>query len=232
MMNQYFGTWHGPKDSLGTALETIHDTWPDKIVIISEFGFFPHWERVEGPHLIDPERYYFVDDDADVDGQEADFQRQCLIKDQMATYRSKPYVAVATFWDYRGNMGVVDAAGRRRSSWYTLQEEFAPIIIELVDFSLLINGHLQVNITLRTRGPVEVDMPAYTLRGYSLTWALLAPSGKKLDVDGKELLPTLAPGTSYSLKIDIPESGEKNKLHLSIVRPTGFTVIEREVDLA
>ena len=45
-MNAYYGTWSGPKSRLGPALDAIHATWPDKPIIISEYGFAPRWERI------------------------------------------------------------------------------------------------------------------------------------------------------------------------------------------
>jgi hypothetical protein len=41
MMNQYFGTWAGPKHGLGAALDRVHEAFPAKPVIVSEFGFEP-----------------------------------------------------------------------------------------------------------------------------------------------------------------------------------------------
>ena len=39
MMNQYFGAWHGPREALDPALDKVDRLFPDKMVIISEFGF-------------------------------------------------------------------------------------------------------------------------------------------------------------------------------------------------
>jgi beta-glucuronidase len=39
MMNQYFGSWHGPATALAPALEHVHQLFPQKMVIISEMGF-------------------------------------------------------------------------------------------------------------------------------------------------------------------------------------------------
>ncbi|OGO66824.1 MAG: hypothetical protein A2Z49_00040 [Chloroflexi bacterium RBG_19FT_COMBO_56_12] len=227
MMNQYFGTWHGPKDSLGTALDTIHLTWPDKMVIVSEFGFAPHWQRIEGPQIIDPAQYYSIPEDVSADSPEADIQRQRVIRDQMAVFRSKPFVAAATFWDYRGSMGVVDDLGRTRPSWHTIQEEFAPLVIERADFTFPKKDQCKVNVVLRTRGPIEVDLPAYTLRNYRIAWEFLSPDGRPIDLRGEADLPVLPPGTVYNLKIEVPQMVKGNKLHISVIRPTGFTVIER-----
>jgi beta-glucuronidase len=230
MMNQYFGTWHGPKDSLGTALDTIHLTWPDKMVIVSEFGFAPHWQRIEGPHIIDPAQYYFIPEDVSADSPEADVQRQRVIRDQMAVFRSKPFVAAATFWDYRGLMGVVDNLGGRRPSWHVVQEEFAPLVIERADFTFSNNDQCRVNVLLRTRGPVEADLPAYTLRNYRIAWEFQSPEGELIDLRGEANLPVLPPGTEYNFKIEVAQLVKGSKLHISVIRPTGFIVIERLIN--
>ena len=39
MMNQYFGAWHGPASALVPSLDKVDQMFPDKMVIISEFGF-------------------------------------------------------------------------------------------------------------------------------------------------------------------------------------------------
>ena len=39
MMNQYFGTWHGPASALAAALDKVERLFPGKMVIISEFGY-------------------------------------------------------------------------------------------------------------------------------------------------------------------------------------------------
>lgn len=39
MMNEYYGSpWGGDQSNFALALERIHQTWPDKLIIISEFG--------------------------------------------------------------------------------------------------------------------------------------------------------------------------------------------------
>src|SRR6266542_3514638 len=69
LMNQYFGTWVGPKQGLGPALDLIHKTWPDKTSIISEDGFEPHWNKLWGPDTstLNANDYYFVSDDTPSD---------------------------------------------------------------------------------------------------------------------------------------------------------------------
>ena len=228
MMNEYFGTWHGPKDCLGPALDTIHLAWPDRPVVISEFGFAPNWQLVEGPHLIDPRQYYHIPEAADGDSLEADAQRQCLIREQMSVFRSKPFVSAAMFWAYRGRMGVIDEAGRARPSWQTLRDEFAPVAITGAVFTFPDPDRCRIRVSLCTRGPVEVDLPAYTLRNYRLAWQFLSPAGKALDERGEAALPNLPPGTEYNVEIERPRTAPGSQLRVSLIRPGGFSVIDRE----
>lgn len=236
LMNQYFGTWVGPKELLGRTLDWINQTWPNKVVIISEFGFEPRWNKFWGPATssLDPSQYYFIPDGVPPDSAAADGQRRQLISEQMAIFRSKPFVAGAIFWTYQDYrtpsnflMGVVDARRVKRGSWAMLREEYSPVLMEAVSLSPVAGGKQQATITLRTRGPVEVDMPAYTLRGYKLHWAVTSPQGDVTLAQGDLSLPTLAPGTAWSGQVEwaVPEA--EYVLTVRILRPTGFTVLER-----
>jgi beta-glucuronidase len=239
MMNQYFGTWHGPKDALGQVLDQIHTLWPDKAVIISEYGFESHWNAYWGPPSsdLDPARYYFIPENMPSDSEEADAQRRAVIAEQMEVLRSKPFVAAAIFWcyqDYRTPsgfvMGVVDARRNRRGSWSLLRDAYAPLLIESVVLATASGGRQSATVALRTRGPLEGDMPAYTLREYGLRWAVTSPEGEKLFSAGELALPTLEPGSRWSGEIGwaVPETEYVFTIH--VVRPTGFTVLERSYD--
>ncbi len=236
MMNQYFGTWHSTKDDLGPALDAIHAAWPDKTVIISEYGFESHWNAYWGPpsRSLDPSRYYFIPEDVPSDSEEADAQRRLVITEQMEVFRSKPFVAGAIFWTYQDYrtpsgfvMGVVDAERNRRGSWVVLRKEYAPVLIESVAFATVSGDSQSATVTLRTRGPVEEDMPAYTLREYSLHWAVTSPEGNETFSQGDLSLPTLEPGSEWTGEVEWVVPDAEHTLTLSIVRPTGFSVIDR-----
>ena len=236
LMNQYFGTWVGPKQGLGPALDAIHQTWPEKTVIISEYGFEPHWNALWGPPTseLNADDYYFVSDDTPSDSEEADIVRRQLITEQLEIFRSKPFVAGAIFWTYqdyrtRSNfvMGLVDYNRNRRGSWEVLREEYAPVLIDSLTFSPEKDGKRTATITLHTRGPIDVDMPVYTLRDYSLHWAVTSPDGDKKFSEGDIPLPVLAPASEWSGNIEYTAPAEEYILTVSIIRPTGFSVIER-----
>jgi beta-glucuronidase len=236
LMNQYFGTWVGPKEGLGPALDWIHQTWPDKVVIITEYGFEPHWNALWGPATssLDPSHYYLIPEDVPSDSEAADLQRRQLIQEQMAIFRSKPFVAGAIFWtyqDYRTRsgfvMGLRDAERNRRGSWWLLREEYAPVRIEGVELSAASAGRRSATVALRTRGPVDLDMPAYTLRGYRLHWVVRSPQGDTVFAEGDLALPVLEPGAAWSGQVDWAVPQAEYLLTLSIIRPTGFAVLEQ-----
>jgi beta-glucuronidase len=236
LMNQYFGTWVGPKHGLGPALDLIHKTWPDKTIIISEYGFEPHWNALWGPPTsnLNADDYYFVPDDTPSDSEEADIVRRQLIIEQLEIFRSKPFVAGAIFWTYqdyrtRSNfiMGLVDFNRNRRGSWDVLREEYAPVLIDSVTFSPIAEDKRAATVTLHTRGPVNVDMPAYTLRDYSLHWAVTSPDGNMTFSEGDVPLPTLAPASQWSGEIEFASPIEPYIVTVSIIRPTGYSVVER-----
>jgi hypothetical protein len=234
MMNQYFGSWHGSKDGLPIALDVAHASWPDKPVIVSEYGYSARWEEVSGPVLLDPAQYYVVPDDAPVTSDGFDGQRCRVIADQVDVFRSRPFVAGAIFWvyqDYRSLcgfvMGVVDAQRNRRGSWHVLREAYAPLLVESVEFSGPSGGTCRAAITLRARGPVDEDIPAYTLREYRLCWEVARREDGKVAAEGALVLPTLEPGARWLGEVAWDEPGDEVVFTLSVARPLGHTVVER-----
>ncbi len=235
LMNQYFGTWVGPKQGLGPALDVLHKTWPEKTVIISEYGFEPHWNDLWGPPTssLNAEDYYFIPEGTPSDSEAADVVRRQLITEQLEIFRSKPFIAGAVFWTYqdyrtRSNfiMGLVDENRNKRGSWEILRKEYAPASIESFHFNAEENGHRVATILLHTRGPIDVDMPVYTLRGYSLHWQITSPDHTQLFSEGDVPLPTLAPASEWTGELQFAIPDEEYVMILSIMRPTGFSVMD------
>jgi beta-glucuronidase len=239
MMNQYFGTWGGSKQGLGPELDMIHRTWPDKTIIISEFGFEPHWNELWGPSTstLDANQYYFIPEGTPSDSEAADVVRQQLITEQMEIYRSKPFVAGAIFWTYqdyrtRSNfiMGLVDSQRNRRGSWEVLRDEYSPALIDSLTLSPATDGQRTATISLHTRGPIDGDMPVYTLRGYTLHWEVTSLDSKTLFSQGDVSLPTLAPTTPWTGEFKFSVPSQAYSIAVSIFRPTGFSITNRSFD--
>jgi hypothetical protein len=81
-------------------------------------------------------------------------------------------------------------------------------------------------VVLWTRGPVDSDMPVYTLRQYRLHWLVTDMEKQTLLVNRVRLLPTLGPGALWSTRITWAMPTVDDLLALRIIRPTGFTILE------
>jgi hypothetical protein len=92
------------------------------------------------------------------------------------------------------------------------------------------DGTHRVTVVLQARGPVERDLPAYTLQGYRLVWTVVAPEGQRVLAQGSIALPTLPPGTRWSGEVAWTVPQADYRLILRLLRPTGFAVLEQTYD--
>ncbi|HSF32504.1 MAG TPA: glycoside hydrolase family 2 TIM barrel-domain containing protein [Candidatus Tectomicrobia bacterium] len=237
LMNAYYGTWSGPQARLGPALNAIHAAWPDKVVIISEYGFAPRWEWIHRRAGADPSEYYTIPPEWARDSEAADCTRQRLIRNQLPVFRSRPFIAGAIFFTYQDHrtpnelmMGVVDAWRQRRGAWAVLREGYAPAVLDTVRLFPASDGTQRATVVMHARGPVERDLPAYTLRGYRLAWTVAASDGQRVFAQGIIALPTIPPGTAWSGTVEWPAPKADYRLTLRLLRPTGFTVFEHTYD--
>jgi beta-glucuronidase len=242
MMNQYFGTWAGPEGALGPALDAIHKAWPDKLVVLSEFGFEPRWNRMWGPQTesLNHQQFYFLTDEELTDQAAIDREREKQLRAQMAVLRERPYIGGAIYWTYQDyrtptgfEMGIVHMDREHTGAYDVLREEFSPALFESVEFApsgLTPGQPVQTQVVIRARGPVEQDMPAYTLDGYTLRWELLAGDSATVLTSGEIALPVLAPADRWSGSFEwtVPDDGNFY-LRLAVVRPTGFVCVEKTV---
>jgi hypothetical protein len=75
-----------------------------------------------------------------------------------------------------------------------------------------------------------VDMPVYTLRGYSLHWQVTSPDHTQIFSKGVVPLPTLTPASDWTGEIEFSVPPEEYIFALSIMRPTGFSVMDYVYD--
>jgi beta-galactosidase/beta-glucuronidase len=235
-MNEYAGSWHGTKSDLPRALDQIHELWPEKVVIISEFGLEAGWTAdwwMGSPSQYDSEDYYYIAPETPPHSEEVYAQREQVILDQMDIFRRYPFVAGAIFWTYQDyrtetdfHMGIVDENRQKTPVWDMIRAQFSPVLIE--DISLLTNSDDQLGfeIHVRSRGPVEEDMPVYTLRSYQLKWEILLQEGSEGWMEDVLSMPDLPPGTAWSGEFSWTDPGEDFLVKISILRPLGFAVYE------
>jgi len=218
MMNQYFGSWTGPAEGLAPALERVGKMFPDKMVVISEFG-------LNGPFA--------------PDSRQADALRVGIMESQLAEFARHDFIGGAIFWcyqDYKSHrnlwpgettgfveMGVVDENRQRRPSYDAWRKGTSPARLEIVWTRAGGDRPSGFRATVTRRAPTE--LPSYDLRGYRLEWDARGNDGALL-ASGAQPLPVI--GAPASVEGSWPATTAREvRLALRLVRPTGFVAAER-----
>ncbi len=185
------------------ALDHIHSLYPDKPILISEWG-----------------------SRTDVNGGEAAQAKH--ISDVTELIRKRPYVIGASWWTYNDYQsryvgtapngyrpwGLVDLDRKPRPSYEVYRREMAPLTLEKVKWQA--GGQGTHTLTLKVTA--RADFPAYTLRNYQLKTA-----------EQFVTLPTLQPGESAELTI--PVKGFDRSLKLEVWKPTGIPILSQIIPL-
>jgi beta-glucuronidase len=222
MMNQYFGTWHGPASQLVPALDRVNQLFPDKMVIISEFGY-------PGFFASSPE--------------EADRTRIKTLQEQMPVLAARDWIAGAILWCYqdyksRRNLwpgqtegyvehGVVDEARQRKPSYAVWKEMNAAAKID-AQWTRSANAGV-TGFSASVAPNAERDLPYYRLHGYVLAWILLDEKGVAVsgaehryeDLDHAEQLTGSLPAQA---------AGHALRLVVKLMSPTGDVAAERMLE--
>jgi beta-glucuronidase len=216
LMNQYFGTWHGPAAALDAALDKVNALFPSKMVIISEFGF---------PGM-------FAKQLAD-----ADPSRIRTIEQQLPMLAARDWIAGAIMWCYqdyksRRNLspglvegfvehGVVDEMRRPKPSYAAWKRLTAQARIEAQWTGAPVTG-FAVTVTPNS----ERQLPSYPLHGYQLVWALQDEAGVALAGGSRQLGEFTAP---EALQGPLPPGSARRSLRLEVrvLRPAGTVAAER-----
>jgi beta-glucuronidase len=209
--NEYYESWYGGTPSnLRSNVEQIHETFPGKPIVISEYGYC----------ACTPER------------PEGDSRRIEVLLEHNRVFREKEYVGGLIFFcynDYRTHIGdkgagvmkqrvhgVVDLYGARKPSWAVLRYESSPIESMAVERS-----GKEFTICVRARKTA----PAYTLDGYVLQTVLYGYS--EIPLERYEMpLPRLAPGDEAKVAIQWKEN-EPVRVAFDVQRPTGFSAFTK-----
>ena len=194
-------------DNLAGRLDLVHKRWPDKPVLVSEYGY-----RADA-----------------VDGDEA---RNAAHRKAVEIFRERPYVVGASVWtynDYRSRYppgtdlrgyrqwGVVGADRTPKPTYALLAAEYSPVLIRDARVE---SGTVLAAIQARR------DFPSYTLHGYSAKVELLDSAGTVL-ASSTTPLPVLRPGETYALKAAARAPAARARIE--VVRPTGFVTASMEV---
>ena len=205
--NEYYGSWYGGNTaSVRRNLEEIHRAFPNKPLVVSEYGYCECTpERLGG-----------------------DARRIEILRDHTNICREFDFVAGTIFFDYNDYRthigdkglgplkqrvhGVVDLYGNRKPSFDVLRQESSP-----VESLQLGPGEGLLNATLTTRK----TLPAYTLEGYTLRWVVFGFDDLPME-QGSAALPILLPGQQARMHIQFQEKNP-TRVRVDVMRPTGFS---------
>ena len=178
--NEYYGSWYpGDANAVGRNVDEIHAAFPDKPIVISEYGYCACTE----------------------DRPEGDERRREILLTHDEVLRTRAFIGGLIFFcynDYRTHIGdrgtgvmsqrvhgVVDLYGNRKGSYELLRDESSPIE------SVSVDGHpIAFRVTVRTRKTA----PSYTLEGYRLRGVYYGYGD--IPLERKEVkLPSLSPAS-------------------------------------
>jgi beta-galactosidase/beta-glucuronidase len=218
MWNEYFGSWDGAESLLVPALERVGKEYPEKMVIISEFG---------APGM------YATDE------KSADVLRVHIIQDQMRLFAKYDWIGGAIQWSYQDyhsydnlrpgaqemfvDHGVVDKDRQRRPSYFVWQEENEPAHLNGV-WVFDPNG-VPTGFCLTVMRRSETELPSYLLTNYRIEWTLLDQENNVIDHSTKTLQQIGDPQTltGHWQRHD----AKALRLELRLYRPTGFVALKR-----
>jgi beta-galactosidase/beta-glucuronidase len=220
MMNQYFGTWHGPETELSASLDKVDRIFPHKMVIISEFGLPGVFAR---------------------DAEDADRRRVTLIQEQMGELARRDWIAGAILWCYqdyksRRNVrfgleegyvdhGLVDEYRQRKPSYYVWKQINAPAALS-AQWNNQSGGPASFTATVE---PNSLDrLPSYPLHDYRLRWEIYGDA--KLIAQGESRLEDLSSPQSVSGQAERDAGVHKLQLHFALLRPTGEIAADKTLD--
>ena len=205
--NEYYESWSvGTPDDVRRNLEEIHRAYPDKPLVISEYGYCA----------------------CTADRPEGDARRVEILRKHTDIFRETNYVGGVIFFcynDYRTHVGndgmgvlkqnihgVVDVLGAHKPSYVVLRAESSPV--EALD----VQGS-PAALTVRVRSRKSV--PSYTLRGYVVR-AILYGYGD-IPLERREAaLPLLRPGEENTVSLHF-QAKQAVRINVDVMRPTAFS---------
>jgi beta-glucuronidase len=197
---------YAPPGQLGALLDLVHQRYPGKPIVISEFGLR-------------------------ADKVKSEEERQHYFREALAVMRQRPFVAGASVWtfqDYRSRFpdtapngyrpwGLVDQHRAPRDAYHVVAAEFAAARVVAAPV-LRAGGRLAARVTVEARP----DFPARALSGLTLQMRSRA-AGRVVAV---RQVPDLLPGQRVELVLEGPPAVAGDTFSIELVRLDG-SVMDR-----
>lgn len=185
------------------AFDHIHALYPDKPILISEWG-------------------------TRADNATGEAGQVTHLESVMAEIRKRPYIIGASWWSYNDYQsrhagtnpngyrpwGLVGPERAPRPLYAAHRREMSPVTLEKVSYQAGGQGQHQLVVRVKARN----DFPAYAVKKY-----VLRTHGKT------SVIPDLQPGQSAEMKV--PVRGFEKNVTVEVQKPTGFSVVAETFEL-
>jgi hypothetical protein len=222
MMNQYFGSWHGPASALVPALDKVDELFPGKMVIISEMGF-------AGIFAKNP--------------AEADQARVNTLQEQMPLLAARDWIAGTILWcyqDYKSprnlwpgetegyvEHGLVDEARQRKPSYGVWKSLTRPARITARWISAKDQAPTAFAVLVSPNS--ERELPFYPLHDYRVIWRLRDEKGSS-QVSGERRFADLAEPVPITGELPPDAQNHAFRLTVTLQSPTGWVAAEEALE--
>jgi beta-glucuronidase len=222
MMNQYFGSWHGPESELSESLDRVGQMFPNKMVIISEFG-------LAGIFAKNPE--------------DADPMRVDIIRKQMPELARRDWIAGAILWcyqDYKSRRtlrpgwdggfvehGLVDEYRQRKPSYYVWKELNALAAIDVRWDAPTQTAPSRFTVTVTPKS--AENLPYYPLHNYRVAWQISDENGNLIK-RGEQAFTDLEGPQVITGELQAVTDAKLLKLHVTLLRPENTIAAEKSAE--
>jgi hypothetical protein len=222
MMNQYFGTWHGPASALEPALDKVERLFPGKMVIVSEFGYPGFYAK--DPLLADPNRIR-------------------TLTEQMPILARRDWIAGVIQWcyqDYKSprnlwpgqaegyvDHGVVDENRQRKPSYAVWEQLTAPVKLDVRWVGAAGATPAGFNVSITPNSPR--DLPYRPLSDYGLSWTLRDEKGNSL-TQGQRHFDQLTGAVTFDEPLSTDSARAFRRLVVTLVTPSGSAAATRTLE--
>lgn len=215
MANAYFGSWSGGGSEVEPWLDFVDRTYPDKLVIISEFGY---------PGVFSP------------DPVAADKARSENLLQQMDAFQRRSFIGGVIFWTYQDykshrnlwpgqtegyvDHGVVDENRQRKPSYAVYEARNRPVSVS-TQWQVGADGLHGFQATVSAYA--DTHLPSYPMHGYLVHWRAMDDRGHELG-HGEATLADLARPIPLDGTWPVPGKDAAVHLAIEVTSPAGIPV--------
>jgi beta-galactosidase len=197
--------------AIGQIADKMHKLFPEKILFYTEYGYGQFTESLDG---------------------------ELNAKGILDSLRWKPYLMGGSLWtfnDYRSAYlqtkefsenrawGIVDVFRQKKKAYFAFRKEYAPVR----EFQVSNLTQNAANLTITPRK--TLDLPAFTLKNYTLIWKITDEKGKVLDGKFKQITAIQPNDNDVVEQLKWKPNEQANALQVTLLSPTNYSICDTTI---